>query len=148
MKIISWNICGIGTRNEKGLLDKLLDEDPDILCLQEIKKQEIPEKEEIVPAEEHSADELSDNIAEETSVKLNIPKNSIYGLIDSGSFSIASISSCKSSLNIIGASFSVILNEVKTLLYCVKRETSISHDGNLSLISSTTLDTLSLYTNL
>ncbi len=45
MKIISWNICGIGTRNEKGLLDKLLDEDPDILCLQEIKKQEIPEKE-------------------------------------------------------------------------------------------------------
>ena len=41
MKIISWNICGIGTRNEKGLLDKLLDEDPDILCLQEIKKQEI-----------------------------------------------------------------------------------------------------------
>lgn len=43
MKIISWNINGIKKTIEDGFFVELLKEDPDILCLQEVKSAEIPE---------------------------------------------------------------------------------------------------------
>ena len=46
IKIISWNINGIRAVHKKGFLDWLSRESPDIVCLQEIKAQEIQ-----VPAE-------------------------------------------------------------------------------------------------
>ena len=46
MKIISWNINGIRSIHEKGFLDWLKKENPDIVCLQEIKAklEDIPEE--------------------------------------------------------------------------------------------------------
>ena len=43
MKIISWNVNGIRSVYRKGFLDFLEKEDPDILCLQEIKAKNIPQ---------------------------------------------------------------------------------------------------------
>ena len=43
MKIISWNVFGINARMKDGSLDKIIEQNPDVLCLQEIKTQEIPE---------------------------------------------------------------------------------------------------------
>lgn len=45
MKIISWNICGINSANEEDFLDDIFKEDPDVLCIQEIKTSMIPEVE-------------------------------------------------------------------------------------------------------
>ena len=42
MKIISWNINGITKTFEDGFLDEVLKQDPDILCIQEIKTSVIP----------------------------------------------------------------------------------------------------------
>ena len=43
MKIISWNVNGLKSIIEKGFLDEIIAQDPDILCLQEVKSTEIPE---------------------------------------------------------------------------------------------------------
>ena len=43
MKIISWNVNGINPLIENGFLDDILSQNPDILCLQEVKSEEIPE---------------------------------------------------------------------------------------------------------
>lgn len=43
MKIISWNVNGIKSIIENGFLEEVMSQDPDILCLQEIKSDEIPE---------------------------------------------------------------------------------------------------------
>lgn len=43
MKIISWNVNGLNSIIEKGFLDEIVSQDPDILCLQEVKSTEIPE---------------------------------------------------------------------------------------------------------
>ena len=43
MKIISWNVNGFKSIIEKGFLDEIMSQDPDILCLQEVKSTEIPE---------------------------------------------------------------------------------------------------------
>ena len=37
MKIVSWNVNGIRAAYKKGLLDFIVSEKPDILCLQETK---------------------------------------------------------------------------------------------------------------
>ena len=46
IKIVSWNVNGIRAVHKKGILDWVLKESPDILCVQEIKAKEIQ-----VPAE-------------------------------------------------------------------------------------------------
>lgn len=38
MKLISWNVGGIGTCYNKGYLDQLFNLEPDIFCIQEVKK--------------------------------------------------------------------------------------------------------------
>ena len=43
MIIISWNANGFKSIIEKGFLDEIIAQDPDILCLQEVKSTEIPE---------------------------------------------------------------------------------------------------------
>ena len=43
MKIISWNVNGINSIIKKGFLDKIFSQNPDILCLQEVKSTKIPE---------------------------------------------------------------------------------------------------------
>lgn len=43
MKIISWNVNGLKSIIEKGFLEEIISQDPDILCLQEVKSTEIPE---------------------------------------------------------------------------------------------------------
>ena len=43
MKIISWNVNGLKSIIENGFLNEILNEKPDILCLQEVKSTEIPE---------------------------------------------------------------------------------------------------------
>ena len=43
MKIISWNVNGLNSIIEKGFLDEIVSQNPDILCLQEVKSSEIPE---------------------------------------------------------------------------------------------------------
>lgn len=43
MKIISWNVNGLKSIIENGFFEEIIDQDPDILCLQEIKSTEIPE---------------------------------------------------------------------------------------------------------
>ena len=43
MKIISWNVNGLKSIIEKGFLEEIIAQDPDILCLQEVKSTEIPE---------------------------------------------------------------------------------------------------------
>ena len=43
MKIISWNINGIKSIIKQGFLDEIIAQKPDILCLQEVKSDEIPE---------------------------------------------------------------------------------------------------------
>ncbi len=43
MKIISWNVNGLKSIVEKGFLEEIIAQDPDILCLQEVKSTEIPE---------------------------------------------------------------------------------------------------------
>ena len=45
MKIISWNINGIKSLIKTGHFDEIFKENPDILCLQEVKSAEIPEVE-------------------------------------------------------------------------------------------------------
>ena len=43
MKIVSWNVNGVKSAQKSGNLDKLIeDENPDILCIQEIKTKEVP----------------------------------------------------------------------------------------------------------
>lgn len=42
MKIISWNVNGIRSVFRKGFLDFIEERNPDIVCIQEIKSQEIP----------------------------------------------------------------------------------------------------------
>ena len=37
MKIVSYNVNGIRAAMNKGLIDWLVKEDPDVICLQEIK---------------------------------------------------------------------------------------------------------------
>lgn len=37
MKIVSYNVNGVRAAMNKGLIDWLIKEDPDVLCLQEIK---------------------------------------------------------------------------------------------------------------
>ncbi len=43
MKIISWNVNGLKSIIEKGFLEEIMAQNPDILCLQEVKSTEIPE---------------------------------------------------------------------------------------------------------
>ena len=43
MKIISWNVNGLNSIIEKGFLEEIITQNPDILCLQEVKSTEIPE---------------------------------------------------------------------------------------------------------
>ena len=43
MKIISWNVNGLKSIIDKGFLEEIIAQDPDILCLQEVKSTEIPE---------------------------------------------------------------------------------------------------------
>lgn len=43
MKIISWNVNGLKSIIEKGFLEEIIAQNPDILCLQEVKSTEIPE---------------------------------------------------------------------------------------------------------
>ena len=43
MKIISWNVNGLKSIIENGFFEEIIDQDPDILCLQEVKSTEIPE---------------------------------------------------------------------------------------------------------
>lgn len=43
MKIISWNVNGIKSVVRKGFLEDIISQNPDIVCLQEIKGKEIPE---------------------------------------------------------------------------------------------------------
>ena len=43
MKIISWNVNGLKSIIENGNFEEILSQDPDILCLQEVKSTEIPE---------------------------------------------------------------------------------------------------------
>ena len=43
MKIISWNVNGLKSIIDKGFLEEIIVQDPDILCLQEVKSTEIPE---------------------------------------------------------------------------------------------------------
>ncbi len=43
MKIISWNVNGIRSVYKKGFLDFLSSTNPDVICLQEIKSQEMPQ---------------------------------------------------------------------------------------------------------
>lgn len=43
MKIISWNVNGLKSIIEKGFLEEIMSQNPDILCLQEVKSTEIPE---------------------------------------------------------------------------------------------------------
>lgn len=43
MKIISWNVNGLKSIIENGSFEEILSQDPDILCLQEVKSTEIPE---------------------------------------------------------------------------------------------------------
>ena len=50
MKIISYNVNGIRAALRKGFLDWLIQADPDILCLQEIKAS--PEQFDLKPFEE------------------------------------------------------------------------------------------------
>ena len=40
MKLVSWNVNGLRAVMKKGFSDYLAEENPDILCLQEIKLQE------------------------------------------------------------------------------------------------------------
>lgn len=42
MKIISWNVNGLKSIIENGYFEEILSQDPDILCLQEVKSTEIP----------------------------------------------------------------------------------------------------------
>lgn len=37
MKILSWNVNGIRARHNKGFLKQVFDEQPDIICIQEVK---------------------------------------------------------------------------------------------------------------
>lgn len=39
MKLVSWNVNGIRSARQKGLLDFIVRQKPDILCLQETKAQ-------------------------------------------------------------------------------------------------------------
>ena len=43
MKIISWNVNGLKSIIENGFFEEIIDQYPDILCLQEVKSTEIPE---------------------------------------------------------------------------------------------------------
>ena len=43
MKIISWNVNVLKSIIDKGFLEEIIAQDPDILCLQEVKSTEIPE---------------------------------------------------------------------------------------------------------
>ena len=43
MKIISWNVNGLKSIIDKGFLEEIIAQDPDILCLQEVKSTEISE---------------------------------------------------------------------------------------------------------
>ena len=43
MKIISWNVNGLKSIIDKGFLEEIIAQDPDILCLKEVKSTEIPE---------------------------------------------------------------------------------------------------------
>lgn len=43
MKIISWNVNGLKSIIENGFFEEIINQDPDILCLQEVKSTEIPE---------------------------------------------------------------------------------------------------------
>ncbi|MDO9044551.1 MAG: hypothetical protein Q7U35_04510 [Methanobacteriaceae archaeon] len=45
MKLLSWNVNGIRARHNNGFLKQVFDEQPDILCLQEVKAtmENIPE---------------------------------------------------------------------------------------------------------
>lgn len=45
MKIISWNINGMKSLIKTGHFDEIFIQDPDILCIQEVKSAELPEKE-------------------------------------------------------------------------------------------------------
>lgn len=48
MKIISWNVNGIKSIAKKGFLEEIVSQNPDILCIQEIKTNEIPEIEDYI----------------------------------------------------------------------------------------------------
>ena len=43
IKIISWNVNGLKSIIENGFIKEILNENPDILCFQEVKSTEIPE---------------------------------------------------------------------------------------------------------
>ena len=43
MKIISWNVNGLKSIIENGFFEEIINQDPDILCLQEVKSTEIPD---------------------------------------------------------------------------------------------------------
>ena len=43
MKIISWNINGMKSLIKSGSFEEILKQNPDILCLQEVKSENIPE---------------------------------------------------------------------------------------------------------
>ena len=46
MKLLSWNVNGLGAAERKGFIDWALHESPDILCLQEVRarKDQIPKE--------------------------------------------------------------------------------------------------------
>ncbi len=56
MKIISWNVNGIKSLIENGFLEEIMAQDPDILCLQEVKSTEIPDIENYISYNYPSSD--------------------------------------------------------------------------------------------
>ena len=56
MKIISWNVNGLKSIIEKGFLEEIMAQDPDILCLQEVKSTEIPEIENYISYNYHASE--------------------------------------------------------------------------------------------
>ena len=56
MKIISWNVNGLKSIIEKGFLEEIIAQDPDILCLQEVKSTEIPEIENYISYNYHASE--------------------------------------------------------------------------------------------
>ena len=56
MKIISWNVNGIKSLIENGFLEEIMAQDPDVLCLQEVKSTEIPDIENYISYNYPSSD--------------------------------------------------------------------------------------------
>lgn len=71
MKIISWNVNGLKSIIENGYFEEILKQDPDILCLQEVKSTEIPEIENYI-SYNYPASELVNYMEQLFIPKLNL----------------------------------------------------------------------------